>query len=455
MTMKHILYRGVVLLAALDLAACRDLTTELPAGTIDPGIYNTPETAEKLRLAAVYESGIAISLAVRDGGMFTDELRTSWYGGPAGSLGLSVDSRADVGTSANEITTVEEPGAGTYTHLQKSRAYTFLGFRALDKFSPAVPAAVRGELYALHAYADLLLGDLYCSGVPLSTVDIEGDYTYEAGSNTTAIYTRTLAIFDSAFVLTRDSTRLQNMTRLGKARALLALGRYDDADSVVAPVPTSFQYNVATQGEVFGWSILWGDYSLVNNEGQNGLPYLSSHDPRIPTPEDNGIGPYGLSLLAPPQGFPVRLANGVEARLIQAEASLRRGDPQWLVQLNALRTDGTFTVSGTDTLWHAGTGAVDSLAPLSDPAAGPLPTGTTALMAGVNLVLRERAFWLYLSGHRQGDLRRIARNDGRNPSTLYPTGIYFKDVYGAAINFPVPKSEIPNPLFRGCLNRDA
>ena len=78
------------------------------------------------------------------------------------------------------------------------------------------------------------------------------------------------------------------------------------------------------------------------------------------------------------------LASGVEAQLITAEVALHAGDANWLAMLNTLRR----TVPG-------------GLPPLSDP---------TDPKARVALLFTERAEWLYLTGARQGDLRRLLRN---------------------------------------------
>lgn len=74
--------------------------------------------------------------------------------------------------------------------------------------------------------------------------------------------------------------------------------------------------------------------------------------------------------------------------------------------------------------------------------------------------------WLYLTGHREGDLRRMARLYGRDPDTLWPTGqisgpafpplwsqptrddglSYGVDVvYGPDVN-----EQARNPLYSGC-----
>jgi hypothetical protein len=143
--------------------------------------------------------------------------------------------------------------------------------------------------------------------------------------------------------------------------------------------------------------------------------------------------------------------------LIEAEAALRLqppGSAEWLTRLNALRTDGTFDTQQNDdgtttTLWHAGRGGVPGLAPLPDP-------GSPA--AQVDLLFRERAFWLYLTGRRQGDLRRLIRQYHRPPETVYPSGFYpgGSGGYGSALVLPVPDSErANNPQYTGCFHRDA
>ena len=93
---------------------------------------------------------------------------------------------------------------------------------------------------------------------------------------------------------------------------------------------------------------------------------------------------------------PVPIASGIEARLIEAEAALQAGDAgTWLAQLNAARaTRG-------------------DLAPLDDPADA---------TARTNLMFRERAFWMFGTGHRLGDLRRLIRQYGRHGRNHLPDG---------------------------------
>jgi hypothetical protein len=87
------------------------------------------------------------------------------------------------------------------------------------------------------------------------------------------------------------------------------------------------------------------------------------------------------------------------------------------------------------------------MAPLADP-------GSFGLR--VDLLFRERAFWLFLTGHRQSDLRRLVRQYSRSPSNVFPVGKYKDGLpYGSDVTFPIGTDDGQNPNFRGCLDRGA
>jgi hypothetical protein len=123
------------------------------------------------------------------------------------------------------------------------------------------------------------------------------------------------------------------------------------------------------------------------------------------------------------------LASGIEARLIEAEAALQVGNNNAAMQaINTLRQS-----AGLPALATPGTAA-----------------------ARVDLLFRERGFWLYLTGHRLGDLRRLVRQYGRPEASVFPTGDYHKGgAYGSDVNFPVSSDERNNPNFEACLDRNA
>jgi hypothetical protein len=99
------------------------------------------------------------------------------------------------------------------------------------------------------------------------------------------------------------------------------------------------------------------------------------------------------------------------------------------------------------------------LAPLADP--GVSLSGSAADSARVALTFQERAAWLFMTGHRQGDLRRQLRQYPqywRGQSALYPSGPYLLRAnggaqYGADVTAPIPSAEFLNPLFHGCRDR--
>jgi hypothetical protein len=175
--------------------------------------------------------------------------------------------------------------------------------------------------------------------------------------------------------------------------------------------------------------------SVSDSEGQNGLPFVSAHDPRVPIDSLGPISASGLLVYGPnvysAAGSPMVVASGTEAALLQAEASLPAhggAGTAWLDDLNTLRAN-----SGDTAL---------SNHPLQDP-------GTDAARSA--LLFRERAFWLFGTGHRMGDVRRLVRDYGRGPETVYPTGAYEGGplAYGAAYVYQ-PYLEQANPHYSGC-----
>jgi starch-binding outer membrane protein, SusD/RagB family len=457
---------------------------QLPPDVPDPAQTHTPAGALAAYNGAIVQLRTAFggdaNSFVPLGGLLTDELRSGDLG-QIGSMSdpLLIDSRF----------MPEDPGIGNdtftptqvmllYSLLQRTRGQAREARGALQAYAPN-SAALVGHLDAVEGYADVMLADLFCSGVPLSTLDYGGDFTYASGSSTEEVYAHAVALLDSALTLATDSDRVMNLARVGKGRALLDLGQYAEAAAAVAGVPDEFRYTFdfsttlspGRSGSTTNWSFVYPDFggsltgstvlsvTMVDGEGQNGLPYLTSGDPRSAW-VNNGTNDYGLALTRPTRyaadgSTEIVLASGIEARLIEAEAALQAGNQSWLVALNALRTDGTFTTSPpdeaghVDTLWTAGRGGVAGLRPLEDPVAPD---------ARVTLLFQERAYWLFLTGHRQGDLRRLIRQYGRQADSIYPTGPYpgAYNSYGTDVTAPIPGAErVRNPRFTGCRNREA
>jgi hypothetical protein len=142
--------------------------------------------------------------------------------------------------------------------------------------------------------------------------------------------------------------------------------------------------------------------------------------------------PLYVQLLWPTADASVDIVSGIEARLIEAEAALHDGHPD--VALGILN-DARTTVTGLDPLVDAGTDA-----------------------ARVDQLFHERAFWMFSTGHRLGDLRRLVRQYGRTPDSVFPNGIFLDGGnYGDDMNFPVPEAEKNNPSdpAGACIDRNA
>ena len=82
----------------------------------------------------------------------------------------------------------------------------------------------------------------------------------------------------------------------------------------------------------------------------------------------------------------------------------------------------------------------------------PALTPGATLAEAVDDLFYERAFWLYLTAHRLGDLRRLVRDYGRVADTVYPSGQYWKlgQSYGPDLSFPLPLDEVGNPNYVAC-----
>jgi hypothetical protein len=332
-----------------------------------------------------------------------------------------------------------------FIDLANARAFADKSDAAYNQFAP--DSVGHDIVLALGGYTYIMFAEMYCEGVPISTLNTNGSITYGQPLTRNQLLTIALQRLDSAMTLATkdgDSSTL-DLARVGAGRALLDSNDDADAAAAVAPVPESYLYDVGSSTNstlenngVWNYTFNEQGFSVSDSEGTNGLPFYSAMDPRIPIPPQfgpgagisgvSGVGPFIIQPFYETQASPLPLATGVEAQLIIAEHQQRTGGP-WLATLNALRA----TMPG--------------LAPLVDP-------GTAA--AEQNLLFRERAFWMYLTGHRLGDLRRLIRQYGRAANTVFPIGIDVNGApYGVDVNFEISQDEANNPNFHGCLNRDA
>jgi starch-binding outer membrane protein, SusD/RagB family len=188
----------------------------------------------------------------------------------------------------------------------------------------------------------------------------------------------------------------------------------------------------------------------TTNATAEGLNYRSAQDPRIPYRNDGACFTSSIQcwklLNYPDFNADVPLASGVEARLIEAEAAMNRGDGvTMMAKINQLRAEAASLLPllypEQQQVFPLPTAGAPSLGTLVDPVT---PDARRALL------FRERAFWMYATGHRLGDLRREVRNYGLPQSSVFPTGPYFRSAsspYGTDVAYPVPFNEENNTSF--------
>src|SRR5581483_8982527 len=97
----------------------------------------------------------------------------------------------------------------------------------------------RGELYMLRGYTEVFFAEGWCSGVAFSSED-GVTTTYGEPLTTEQILTAAVATFDTALSLADTSKRVRYGAEIGRARALLNLGKFADAATAVADVPQSY-----------------------------------------------------------------------------------------------------------------------------------------------------------------------------------------------------------------------
>jgi hypothetical protein len=449
---------------------------KVPPGYVDPATTKTRDGARSayygalLRFRQAYAGrpnggGVAGAVStnafVLASGVLSDELQPNLESSRLGDADFGYGNVLDHRTLPELLPGSTVPNnseySAVYVDLQSARGQAREAMGLLARYAPDMPVALRGHLHATIGYSEIFLADLFCSGVPLSTVDYDGNYTLAPSSTTAQVYEHAIVMFDSAMVEAADSARIVNMARVGKGRALLALGRYAEAAAAVASVPDDYRYTMQyhDDGTPIGpdrsaFFLRAGESWMVtvaDREGVTGLDYVSSGDPR--TAATSYRRNSGGQLLFYPRKYAtvltatsarasddsaVVVADWVEARLIAAEAALQASDvTTWLSILNRLRS----------------TAIAPALPDLVDP-------GTTD--ARVDLLFRERAAWLFLTGHRQGDMRRLLRSYGRRQDAVYGRGPYVAGptVYGSDVNAPIPSGErVANPNFAGCIDRGA
>ncbi|NIN50403.1 MAG: hypothetical protein GTN62_09875 [Gemmatimonadales bacterium] len=442
---------AAVVALVLPLAACQDVLDVDDPDIVTPGNLLDEAGLQTLRNGALGNFALAWA-----GGGFND--------GQVMISGLMTDEWMHSGTfptrqevELRSIPTDNSSLAGLYLRLQQARSDLENAAGKIEEAVPDPTAEARiPELLAYAGYTYLAFGENYCSGVPFSLAPDTGALVFGEPETTTQIFQRAVAHFDAVLAHAAVPSSIADLARVGKGRALLNLDQPAAAATAVASVPYDYvrytehsNNSTREQNPIYELNYQERRWSVADREGINGLDFRSSGDPRVNSVLDSRGGFDGASELWHFTHFQywtdrVALATGIEARLIEAEADLRAGDvSSWLGILNQLRTDFATLAP----ILYPDNPPSGTLAPLADP-------GTST--AREDLHFRERAFWLYSTNHRLGDLRRLIRQYGRSADSVFPTGPYFKggESYATDVNLPIPEEEENNPYFGQCLDRN-
>lgn len=449
---------GLIALAAM-MTGCQNIKDELLSpqqpNVISPNDIQSATGADAMYTGAVGRFAIALNgsptnsgsnqeAAWNLAGLFTDEFRNS------DTFSQRVDD------DHRQLQDNDALITGAYGGLQQGRGYARDAANALIKFDPTAKAKI-GEMFFDIGFLELTLGQEYCNGVPLGTT-VGGVPQYTAPLTDQAVFAAAATRFDTALTYVSAgtdaaSTAVKYAATVAKARSLVDQGQFAAAATLVASVPTSFQFvvnysNTTVDNE---WWILGPSVKryTLGDTTQATSPYLvnflTANDPRVPldpsvsgTPGQLSSVTFNWTTRLSGRDDPLPVVSGIDARLIEAEAALQGGDYAGMVAiLNALRaksqTIGVFVV----------------------PAMPAITTIPTSQDAAVQLLFREKGFWQFGRGVRMDDLRRLVRQYGYTQDKAFPSGAYPNGgVYGAEVSFAVPDVERTNPNFKGCLDRN-
>lgn len=470
-------------LAAAATGACNtnDTVSVTDPNNLTPTAAATSGSTPALVQGALFAFQGAYSGFGDDGFLSTSAVITDeFYFGDTFSTRLAADSRNLRPPTLGNVSDIP------FDRLQAARVQARRAFAQVLKFSTGAnglsASATAAQMRAIEGYVYVALSEGWCGGVPFTIVPDSGTVdpaklAYGAPIGTRAMNDTAIARFIEA--LKYDTTN--TLAQVGLGRALLNEGRFAEAALAVSRVPQTYVYllqHSANSGNEYNPIASLqqnGRYGISNLEGgtvadstgaivhvrsdaanpalvsttSSGLPFRAIQDPRIPYAPNGSQGTCFSSSVKcyldqnyPTYASAVPVASGVEAALIRAEAVYQSGQyTAMLDSLNALRASAASLIPILYPQQQQTFGA-DTLSALPASAAADANTARATLFA-------ERAYWLFVTGHRQGDLRRLARAPYNLPTNrVFPSGPFFRGgTYGNDVAYPLPYQEANNPNF--------
>src|SRR3954454_22146504 len=223
--------------------------------------------------------------------------------------------------------------AELYQSLHRARSAAEDAAVALQSFGTD-PDADTGipEMHSVSGYVYTMLAEGFCSGVTVSHIEND-QIVYGTPLTTAQVLDTAILRFNTALahpsIAAGDPSYALASVALG--RALLDEGRFAEAAAAVAAVPADFLYETehsttpaALHNGVFE-AFNNGEFGVQDQEGGNGLPYVSAGDIRVQG--DSGLSSAGTDGWFPSKyssfDDPIPLADYLEAQLIIAEGELQ------------------------------------------------------------------------------------------------------------------------------------
>jgi len=433
---RRLVLTSLSILLTLGMVSCDSIVEVTDPDIVTPESLNSEAGIQTLKAGSLGDLSVAMSGSAAGhgataglivmSGLMTDEYDYS------GTFPTRREADTRILQNINgTVTTI-------YGNLHRARAGAEATIDLATDFG-GVPD-VESEMQSIVGYTYVIFAETFCGGVPFSKVPADGgDLIFGEPLTTEQMFNTAITWFDQALAGGGGNSDLANLARMGKARALLGLGQIAAAAAEIGSVPTDFVYNIEhsdnsrrQENGIYIMSTVRRQFSIADGKGGNGLMFRSAMDPRAPWDGGTDFGQDDITLYYNQLKFtssnaPVALASGIEARLIEAEAAADSNDAMQVESIhNALRA--TMGLADLDL-----TGV----------------SGGDLLLAHFD----ERAFWLYSTGHRHGDFRRLVDVYNMAPSDVFPWGPYFKGgEYSSNLTFPIPESEANNPNYVGCLN---
>jgi starch-binding outer membrane protein, SusD/RagB family len=404
---------GVACAAALASAGC-NLDVNNPT-VIDAATFNPNTDGTTLALSAQTNFYIAFQSVALFGGLISDELWTGAARLQTKRLAARVfastdDINADffgplslaIASNENAIGALQG-GPNAATDLNLARASMNMGF-ALE-----------------------LMAETMCAGV------IQGGPQLSDTQLLDSAITRLTNAVTVAGAAGSAGASIVNASNVGLARAYLQKGDYTKAGQAAALVPASFSVNVLTSANVSTQATLGNQLYGSTVGGQLVAPQrYRVIDTRLPIDSSRtGSTLNGVKYVAQAKynsyGDPIRLASGLEAQYIGAEAALH----------------GTGSTAAALTVINARRAAGGQVA----------YSGGTDSLSVITELLNQRARDFWLEGKKLGDLRRNPSVDLLSVLTDpkdFPFYVPNKTppVFGTTFCAPIPPQETgANPNF--------